>query len=140
MLRRFHLYRAVWPLLTGLLIVAACNNVIACEFCPQKTRNTSHCADKDTGTDSLHSVNHERAPVVTEQTEQCSHCFTHSPGQANSSLRAVVLNNSAHGIITADDCVVAVKFSSSTNPVEIHDHGPPGRSSPRYVLNNTFRI
>lgn len=133
------MYRAVWPLLTGLLVVAACNNALVCKLCPQKTSSTSHCAEKVANTESQHSINHETATFGTEHIDQCSHCVTHLPSRANSS-RAVVFNNPSHGIVADYPAVVAVRFSSSTTPVEIHDHGPPGRSSPRYILNHTFRI
>lgn len=134
------MYRAVWPLLAGLLVAAAFSNAIACQLCPQKTEDTSHCSDKSAAKESQHSINHESAAGVTEPIEQCSHCITHVPAQTNSSWRAVVLNNSSPDIVAAGFYVAAVNTLSSTKPVEIHDHGPPGRSSPRYVLNSTFRI
>ncbi|HKS08825.1 MAG TPA: hypothetical protein VJS13_04710 [Pyrinomonadaceae bacterium] len=127
MLRRIQFYRAVLLLLTAILVVAACNPALACESCPEKPRETSHCA-----------INHETSALVTGQADQCSHCITHLPSQASS--RAIVLNNPAHGIIADYPSIVSVRFSTSTNPVEIHAHGPPGRSSPRYVLNSSFRI
>ncbi|HKV37530.1 MAG TPA: hypothetical protein VJP89_24515 [Pyrinomonadaceae bacterium] len=127
MLRRIQFCRAVWLLLTAILVVAACHPALACESCPRKPREmTSHCS-------------HETLTVVTERVEQCSHCFTHSPSQANSS-RAVVVNAPSHGIVAGYPYVVVIRFSPSTNAIEIHAHGPPGRSSPRYVLNHTFRI
>jgi hypothetical protein len=140
MLRRFQICRAVWPLLCGLLVVAACTNAMACALCPQEIRPVSHCSSKDAGEDSQHSVNHEASTVFTEQGDGCSHCVTHSTGTANSTSRAVVLNPSSHDVVAVDPPVVAVNFSSSTKLVEIHDHGPPGRGSPRYVLNHSFRI
>lgn len=140
MFRRAQLCRAVWPLLAGLLVVAACSNAMACALCPQKTRTVSHCAEKTAGEDLPHSVNHETADAVTEHTDGCSHCVTHAPGAANSTSRVVVLNPSSHDIAAVDLCAVAVNFSSTVKLVEIHDHGPPGRSSPRYVLNHAFRI
>ncbi|HXQ71860.1 MAG TPA: hypothetical protein VN844_15300 [Pyrinomonadaceae bacterium] len=137
MFRSIQACRAVWVLSTALLVVAACNPALACEPCPLKTRNTSHCAEK--GADTQHNTSHETATVGTEQTDQCSHCITYLPSQSNSS-RAIVVNAPSHGIVADYPAVVAVRFSTSTNPVEIHDHGPPGRSNPRYVLNSTFRI
>src|ERR1700754_2251621 len=98
MLRRIQVYRAAWPLLTGLLVLAAWNNALVCKLCPQKTSTPSHCADKGTNTAAEQSVNNETATVVTEQTEQCSHCITHLPSQANSS-RAVVFSNPSHGVV-----------------------------------------
>lgn len=139
MIRRFQIRRAVWPLLCSLLVVATCTNAMACALCPQEVRPVSHCASKDAGTDSQHAVNHEAA-TVTGQGDGCSHCVTHSPGTATSTLRAVVLSPSSHDIVAVDPPVVAVNFASSTKLVEVHDHGPPGRSSPRYVLNHSFRI
>lgn len=139
MFRRIQVCRGVWALLIALMVVAACNPALACESCPQKTRNTSHCADNGGSSDSQHSVSYEAATFGTEHVDQCSHCVTHLPSQANSS-RAIVFNNPSHGVVADYPAVLAVRFSSSTNPVEIHAHGPPGRSSPRYILNHTFRI
>ena len=140
MLRRVHVQRVLWPLLAVMLVIAACSNAMACALCPQKARPTSHCAEKAADTAPQHSVNEETAGAFTQQTEQCSHCITHSPGQTNSSSRAVVPSNAAHDSVAAGFSVVVVNVSSSTKPVEIHDHGPPGRTSPRYLLNNSFRI
>ena len=139
MTRRFQICRGAWPLLCGLLILAACSNAMACALCPQETRPVSHCAENAAGDDSHHSVNQETADVVSDQTGGCTHCVTHSPGTTNSSSRAVVLNPSAHDVVAVDPPVVTINFSL-IQPVEIHDHGPPGRSSPRYVLNHSFRI
>lgn len=140
MIRRFQICRAAWPLLCGLLILVACTNAMACALCPQETRTVSHCADKAADEHSQHSTDWEAVTVITEQTDGCSHCVTHSPGTTNSSPRAVVLNPSSHDIGAIDLPVAAVNVSSSIKPVEIHEHGPPGRSSPRYVLNHSFRI
>jgi hypothetical protein len=134
-------YRAVWPLITVLLVATACNNVLACGLCPQKTtRATSHCAEKAKTSEPQHSVDAESVTVVAEHTDECSHCVTHSPVQTNSTSLAVVASNSAHDIVGAHWFHTAVKLAPSTKLVEIHDHGPPGRSSPRYVLNHSFRI
>lgn len=139
MLRRIQLCRAVLPLLTAILIVVACNPALACGSCPQKPRETSHCSDNSEATNVQHNVNHETSAIGTEQTDQCSHCVTHLPSQANSS-QAIVFNNPSQGIVGDYPSVVTIRFSPSTDRVEIHDHGPPGRSSPRYVLNHAFRI
>ena len=78
--------------------------------------------------------------AATEQNEQCSHCMMHSQPWANSALRLFLLNNSTYQIGAVNSSVlVAVTFQSLT-AIDVHDHGPPGFTSPRYVLNNTFRI
>ena len=140
MLGRVQVYRAVWPLLASLLVVCACNNALACGLCPQETPKTSHCSEKAADSNSHHSINHEPANAVTEQTENCSHCVTHSPRQTNSSSRAIVPNNASQDTAVGHWTVAEGNLQSSTKLIEIHDHGPPGFHIPRYVLNNTFRI
>lgn len=135
------MYRAVWPFITVVLVAAACNNALACGLCPQKaTRSTSHCAEKAETSEPQHSVDAEAVTTVTEHTDECSHCVTHSPVQTNSTSLAVAASTSSHDFVAAHWFVAALKPAPSTKLVEIHDHGPPGRSSPRYVLNHAFRI
>ena len=134
------MYRAVWPLITVVLVATACNNVLACGLCPQKATSTpSHCAEKVESSEPQHSVDAETITTVAD-TDECSHCVTHSPIQTNSTSFAIVASNSAHDTVGAHWFHTALKLAPSTKPVEIHDHGPPGRSSPRYVLNHSFRI
>lgn len=79
--------------------------------------------------------------AAIEQNEPCSHCMMHSQPWSNTSLRLVVLNNSAYQLAAANLSVpVVLTFQSLTALVDVRYHGPPGFAGPRYVLNNTFRI
>jgi hypothetical protein len=78
--------------------------------------------------------------VITGLTEPCS-CMTHSPFDANSASQRVLLSGFHLPIIVADSRVpLVIAPPPQIGPVELHDHGPPATSSPRYVLNSTFRI
>jgi hypothetical protein len=141
MVGRTQVYRTVWPLITVVLVVAACNNVLACGLCPQKTTRTpSHCAERAESSELQHRVDEEMITTVAEHTDECSHCVTHSPIRTNSMSLAVVAGSSSHDFVAAHWFAGTVKIAPATKPVELHDHGPPGRSSPRYVLNHAFRI
>ena len=144
MVRLIHLRRAVWPLLIGLLMVAAWSAASACGLCPQKSSAAiTHCGDKEAhaGRQVETATNDARLALTIENSAApCSHCVTHSPWQANSSSNEALPNNTSPGFIAPDLYVVVAEFSASNNLVEIHDHGPPGYSSPRYLLNGTFRI
>jgi hypothetical protein len=94
------------------------------------------------GSDNIQLASTESFPVTaaTQQNEQCSHCMMHSQPWASSPLRSVLLNNSAYQIAPATFSIPVVVTFQSLTAIDVHDHGPPGFSSPRYVLNSTFRI
>jgi hypothetical protein len=78
--------------------------------------------------------------AITQSTEQCA-CIMHSPSDAKSASHAVVLSGSYLPIVAADARVpLLLSLPSLIDPVDLHDHGPPGAVAPRYVLNSTFRI
>ena len=140
-LQRSHVYRAVWPLLIGVLAIAAWNGAIAWDLCSHENSSPQHFAGS-----AAHSAEHTvkvtgvaRIVSLQNTAEPCSHCLTHAPWSANSSL-AVVYNNSSPGIIAPGSGVRAVDSAPSNSRVQIYDHGPPGTGNPRYILNNTFRI
>jgi hypothetical protein len=143
MLQRFHVYHAVWPVVIGVLALAAWSGV--CEWCPAQTTTVGHCAATHSVTGSASTVHVTRdshlAPINPQPIEPCSHCITHLPlGGGNSSASVIAPNNSSHGVVAADLPVAGVWISTATSLVETHEHGPPGKSSPRYLLNSTFRI
>lgn len=143
MLRRFHVYHAAWLLVFGVLAMAASGGTILCEWRPPKTSNVSHCGQKKihSTSRSAHSLRDSFVTGSASQgVKQCSHCFTHLPWQANSSSNEVLPNNGSQSLVAADLFIVITEFSDSNSVVEIHDHGPPGNSSPRYLLNSAFRI
>jgi hypothetical protein len=80
------------------------------------------------------------AGAITRPNESCSHCLMHSQTPANSPLPVSLVNNSTLQILPAAAIVVATQVSSPLTFVDLHDHGPPGLNSPRYVLNSAFRI
>jgi hypothetical protein len=141
MLQRSHVYRAVWPLLIGVLAIAAWNGAIAWDFCSRESSSPKHCAGSaaHSAEQTANVTGAARIASLQNTAESCSHCLTHAPWSASSS-RAVVYNNSAPGIIAAGSGVRAAESAPSNSPVQIYDHGPPGNGNPRYILNHTFRI
>jgi len=141
MLQRLHVYRAVWPLLIGVLAIAAWNGAIAWDFCSHESSSPKHCAGSATHSSeqTANVTGVARIASMQNTAEPCSHCLTHAPWSANSS-RAIVNNNSSPGIVAAGAGGVVVESAPSNTPVQVYDHGPPGNGNPRYILNNTFRI
>jgi hypothetical protein len=80
------------------------------------------------------------AGTITGPNESCSHCMMHSQTPANSPSPASVVNNSTPQIVPAAGIAEPTQVSSPLTFVDVHDHGPPGLNSPRYVLNSAFRI
>ena len=80
------------------------------------------------------------AGAITRPNESCSHCMMHSQTPANSPLPASVVSNSTPQIVPAAGIAEPTQDSSPLTFVDVHDHGPPGLNSPRYVLNSAFRI
>jgi hypothetical protein len=80
------------------------------------------------------------AGTITGPNESCSHCMMHSQTPANSPSPASVINNSTPQIVPAAGIAEPTQVSSPLTFVDVHDHGPPGLNSPRYVLNSAFRI
>jgi len=79
--------------------------------------------------------------TITDSQELCSHCMMHSESGLNSPSTAMVLSNFApHDTLTAASSVVWSSVASPLTFVDVHDHGPPGLNSSRYILNSTFRI
>ena len=74
-------------------------------------------------------------------TEPCAHCWMHSqPSSGTGTLAAVNPSpRSVEAIAPPAQMTVALGFPNpiATEPLE---HGPPGHSSPRYILINVFRI
>src|SRR5262245_30016488 len=187
---RIHEYRALSPVLCGLVFLAVWNNTILWTFCPHLSAKSRHCLTREssspshinansrtmshehysdmamsdmdeegmpfeasttaeTRTGSLSITDVQPAPVfdpllaetITDSQESCSHCVMHSQSGANSPSAPVVLNNSAsHDIVAAASGIVWASVASPLNFVDIHDHGPPGLNSSRYILNGAFRI
>ncbi len=87
------------------------------------------------------SIERVNAAVITQSTETCAECVMHSRSDASSPSPAVALSNASLQSSAADSTVdLETALSSIISFVDIHDHGPPGSSSPRYVLNKIFRI
>jgi hypothetical protein len=80
------------------------------------------------------------AGTITGPNESCSHCMMHSQTPANSPSPASGVNNSTPQIVPAAGIAEPTQVSWPLTFVDVHDHGPPGLNSPRYVLNSTFRI
>ena len=99
------------------------------------TRDYSAGGDIKPSTEQLLSI------VITESPESCSHCMMHSPSAVNSPSILIVVNNSgSHGMVPAASMTLLASVASRLDFVDVHDHGPPGLSSSRYILNSSFRI
>ena len=78
--------------------------------------------------------------LLEARTEPCSHCWMHSQASSGSAMAAAILppqppQSNAPVTQTSLD----IPFVPSTFVVR-KEHGPPGNSSPRYILINVFRI
>jgi hypothetical protein len=80
------------------------------------------------------------AGTITGSNESCSHCMMHSETPANTPSSASVVSNSTPQIVSAAGIAEPTQVSLPVTFVDVHDHGPPGLNSPRYVLNSAFRI
>jgi hypothetical protein len=80
------------------------------------------------------------AGTITGPVESCSHCMMHSQTPANSPSPASVVSNSTPQIVPAAGIAKSTQVLSPLTFIDVHEHGPPGLNSPRYVLNSTFRI
>jgi len=77
----------------------------------------------------------------TQTIDPCPHCIMHSQSLANSPLRSVALNTPTYESTAVDSSdIVMMPLPAVLSFVEVHDHGPPGSSVPRYVLVAAFRI
>lgn len=106
----------------------------------------STTAEARTGNFSITDVEHFPvfdpllATTITDSQQSCSHCMMHSQSGANSSAPVVPNNSGAHGIVAAAPGIAWASVASPLTLVDIHDHGPPGLNSSRYILNSSFRI
>jgi hypothetical protein len=146
---RTHEHRALLPALCGLVFLALWNNAILWTFCPHLSAKSHHCLTEETSSPSQidadsQTMSHEHpvlADTITESQESCSYCMMYSESRIDSPSTSVVLNNSAaHGIVAAASGIVWASFASARSSVDVHDHGPPGQNSSRYILNSSFRI
>ena len=79
--------------------------------------------------------------LIAQPIDSCSHCMMHSESQANSRLQTVAISSSSSDITAADSSATVVDpLPAVSSFVEVHDHGPPGSTIPRYVLVGSFRI
>jgi hypothetical protein len=78
---------------------------------------------------------------ITQPAGSCSHCMMHSQTRTAVVLSGAIQRNISHEFIAAEgssDCITP--SLSDFGFLDLHDHSPPGTSSPRYVLINVFRI
>jgi hypothetical protein len=79
--------------------------------------------------------------TITLPAGTCSHCMMHSQPRTAAVSGGVGQSNISHEFIATErssDCITPSALSFRF--FNLHDHGPPGRSSPRYVLIKVFRI
>jgi hypothetical protein len=106
-----------------------------------RTIADSKTANKSIGIDPVTTSDEHVSEAFTESQETCSHCMMHSQSGVNSPSMRMVLSNSASESIAVVPSTIAWALLTAAVPfVDVHDHGPPGRNSSRYILNSSFRI
>ena len=105
------------------------------EFSELKTSNSPNTEIRD-----FKPLDSIVAGTITGPVESCSHCMMHSQTPANSPSPASVVSNSTPQIVPAAGIAEPTQVLSPLTFIDVHDHGPPGLNSPRYVLNSAFRI
>lgn len=103
--------------------------------------------DTKTGNQSITDINPLTTFVdlfpeaLTGSQETCTHCMMHSQSGVNSpSTRMVLSNTASEGVAVIASTKVWASLASPVPFVDVHDHGPPGLNSSRYILNSSFRI
>jgi len=79
--------------------------------------------------------------AITPESESCPYCMMHS--QADAAISSAISNpsNSTRNVIAGQCCLQIVELvCPGPGQRNLHDHGPPGLPTPRYVLNSVFRI
>ena len=105
----------------------------------EESFKASTTAETETG--SLSDMEPFRVATITDPQESCSHCMMHPQSGVNSPSAPIVVNNSAsHDIVPAASSIVSALVTSPRIFIDVHDHGPPGLNSSRYILNSSFRI
>lgn len=193
--------RAVWPLLSGLVLFAMFINSVIWVFCPHMSGSSDgcfarhfaaephkhfdnvgmekmHCADMqmaqmhmesmpvdkrvtdvddassenpssasetesiaDTTSFRFTEIQRTVASSVSQPSDPCSHCMMHSQSQASARLQTVATSSSSSDMTATDSSVTVVDALPAVSSfVEVHEHGPPGPTTPRYVLVGSFRI
>ena len=141
MFRRIHEYRAVLPVLSGLVFLAFCNNTIFWTFCPHLSAKSQHCHMAMSDMDESELPFEASTTAEADAQESCSHCMMHPQSGVNLPSALIVPNNStSHDIVPAASSIVWASVASPLTFVDVHDHGPPGLNGSRYILNSSFRI
>ena len=98
-------------------------------------------ANEPTDIDPFTTFNALQAKAFTASQETCSHCMMHSQSGVNSpSIRMMLSNSASEGIAVVPSTIVWGSLAAAVPFVDVHDHGPPGLNSSRYILNSSFRI
>ena len=101
---------------------------------PLESATGDHAAgDIKPSTEQLFSID------ITQSQNSCSHCMMHSAVNWPSTPLGVNTSGS-QAIAPAALTNLLAPAALSRVFVYIHDHGPPGLHSSRYILNSTFRI
>ena len=78
--------------------------------------------------------------AITPPGFSCTHCVMHSEPSTSGPMSPVVQSNSSPQIAPSHSNTVEPPISLARAIVDVHDHGPPGLSGSRYILNGSFRI
>lgn len=106
-----------------------------------RTIADSKTANESIDIDPVTTSDEHLSEAFTESQETCSHCMIHSQSGVNSaSLRMVLSNSASEDIAFVPSIIVSASLTSPVPFVDVHDHGPPGLNSSRYLLNRSFRI
>ncbi|HEY6120380.1 MAG TPA: hypothetical protein VIV66_10495 [Pyrinomonadaceae bacterium] len=70
----------------------------------------------------------------------CPHCLMHSQSTLISTFASEVATSAHDTVALAPNGLMVETRFSLLCPQDLRDHGPPGPTTPRYVVNSTFRI
>ena len=126
-------------------------------FCPHLQSAMTSCnphpehvmSHEDMGQMEMDSMEHEpaskpdlNAVALSQPTVPCPHCALHSSATSNNaSLKeagAAKRSGDLNNPLTSS--IVATVSSSLVTVLTLRAHGPPGKTTPRHILINIFRI
>lgn len=79
--------------------------------------------------------------TFAESDSRCLHCMMHSQRRDAAATSVLVQPRQFDAIALIDQATVPVRsFNSMASMIDVHDHGPPGITTPRHLVINVFRI
>ena len=125
-------------------------------FCPHLQSAMSSCnphptehvmSHEDMGQMEMDSMEHEpasqpdpNAVALSQPTVPCPHCALHSSATSNTASLKETDAAKRSGDLNPLTSIVANISSSLVTVLTLRAHGPPGKTTPRHILINIFRI